>query len=230
MKIQINKDNSKNFVFHIFDQRKHKKYHYCCSVFAPFVNVTVNCRKTHNIDLNRNDLDIVIDRMVKDWKLLIKKNSKWFAWGKWEDWFFYTLNYIKEQVKLWRKNEDWKEWIVPNYAEFKRQTDDKNLMTFINNWYAILVWMWVNEQFVRDMIDWKIEKYEDYKNYKWDKLKHFTNIWKWLRTWPWWQRYWEEFMLDNYAHNQYWFKWMYWNFNIKEWLEDILYPTKYVFF
>lgn len=226
MNIEFNYNNASNFLFHTFNQRKDKKYHYICAIAAAFINITVNCKKTHHIDLTREDLDVVINRMHKAWKIQLEKDENWFAWAKWLDWVNYTLFYVKEQVRKWRKNVNWKNWKCPNLAKFYNE-DEEELLKWIDRGYVVLFWFWVNSEFVRDMIDWKIEKYEDYKNYKWERLKHFTNMWKWLRSK---EKYWQEFILDSYAHNLQWYEWMYWNFDIKEWLEDLAFRTKYIFF
>jgi len=219
MNTQYNYNNADNFRFHDYNQRKHKKYHFCCAVFAPIINITCNCWKTHNINFTREDIDKIVDRMVNAWKLDLKRGALWL------DWVNYVYSYLKEQVKKWRKNLDWQKWKVPNLVTFYHW-DEKELMWFVDRWYIFMFWMWVNNEFVRDMIDWKIEKYEDYAKYKWDKLKHFTNSGKMLRLW---ENYLDNFILDSYAYNQYKLSWIYYNFNIKEALEDIMMRSKYIF-
>jgi len=219
MRTEYNYNNADNFVFHNFNQRKAKKRWFCCAVFAPIINITCNCKITHNIDFIREDIDIIVDRMVKAGKLDLKK------WALWLDWVNYVYSYLKEQVAKWRKNKSWKKWKCPNLSTFYHE-DEEELIKWINRWYIALIWFWINNEFVKDMIDWKIEKYEDYKKYKWDKLKHFTNMGKWLRSE---EKYWNEFIIDSYAYNKYKFKWIYWNFSIKEWLEDLCFRSKYIF-
>lgn len=231
MRTEFNYNNSHNFVFHSFNQRKHKKYHYCCPVFAPFININTNCRITHNIDLTRDDLDKVIKIMVQAWKLILEKDKNWFAGGLWLDWVNYTLSYIKKEVQEWRKNISGKKWIVPDLSTFYSE-DEEELLKWINRGYTALIWFSVNSEFIKDAIDWKIEKFEDYEKYKWvkwNKLNHFTNTAKWLRIWKWWEKYWQEFILDSYAHNLHNLERVYWNFNIKEALEDLTFRSKYIF-
>lgn len=225
MKTEYNFNNAENLLFHSFNQRKHKKYYYCCAVFAPIINITMNCKRTHNIDFTRNDIDVICDRMEKAWKLIRYKNEKWFAWAEWLDWINYTYSYLKEQVAKWRKSSSWKKWKTPNLSTYY-DDDDEKLKKQRDCWYVYIFWMWVNKDFVEDMIDWKLERFEDYKNYKWDKLKHFTNWAIWQRSK---EKYWEEFICDSYAHNKHWFERIYWNFNLKEALEDILFRSKYIF-
>jgi len=218
MKIDFNYNNADNFLFNSFNQRKNKKYYYWCAIFAPIINITTNCKKTHHIEFTRNDIDEIWARMIQAWKM----ESKGAAWL---DWVNYVYSYLKEEVAKGRKNTSWNLWKVPNLATFYNE-DEEELMKWINRWYTAIIWIGVNSEFVKDMIDGKIEKYSDYKNYKWEQLKHFTNIWKWLRSE---EKYWEEFVLDSYAHHK-WMEWMYWNFNIKEAFEDICFRSKYIFF
>lgn len=228
-KTEYNYNNSNNLVFHSFNQRKNKKYYYCCSVFAPIININMNCKITHNIDFTRDDIDKIIDRMVLAWKLILEKNEDWFAWGKWLDWVNYVLSYVKEQVAKWRKNLNWKKWNIPNLKTFYHWDEDE-LSNWTQRWYMFIFWMWVNSSFVTDMVDWKLENFDDYKNYEWDSLKHFTNWWVFLRWWPDSEKYWQEFICDSYAYNKRWTEWLYWNFDIKEAIEHILYRSKYIFF
>ena len=228
-KVEFNYNNASNLVFHHFNQRKDKKYYYACIIFAAFVNITMNCKITHNIDLTRDDLDNVIDRMVKAWKLIPELNEDWFAWGKWLNWIKYTLSYIKEQVIKWRKNKSWNKWKIPNLITFYNEDEDE-LLKWVDRWYMFIFWMWVKKNFVLDAIDWKLESFKDYKNYKWDDLKHFTNWGKILRWWPWVDNYWDSFICDSYAYNEQSRSRIYHNFDIKEALEDILFRSKYIFF
>lgn len=202
---------NKNALFTTLNQGKKKFTHWACPVFAPAINLKYNC----NIKLEEKDIDIILKQMQLNWKRDPKK------WARWSDWVKYVMNYLKANKKrLWIKK-------LPKVIRF---TNKKpwNLQEYIKKWYAVLIGIWVSKRFVSDARDWKIEDFNDYKNYKWTSLRHFTNLCRWTWRGTFTEDKHHDFILDSYSFNVKWNEWLY-ECNWKEVLEDIAYNTKYLF-
>ena len=184
-----------------------------CTIYGSAINLKYNCW----INLTEDDLDIIANRMVDDWKLRLDSGARG------EDGVNYTYDYVREFAQ-----DRW--WKIPNLVIFKDYDLEK-----INEWlqrgYMLMLGIRVNREFVKDARDGKIEKYEDYKNYQWKDLAHFTNVCIWKCRFSSEECEWfnKEMIVDSYAFNKKDREWIY-ECDIKELLEDIAMNTKYIFF
>ena len=144
------------------------------------------------------------------------------VWWRWIDWINSIYNFVIENAKE-------RKWTIPKLIRFAK-SDNLLLNDRLDRWYAIIIWISVNRDFVKDSIDWKLDMFKDYLKYKWTELKHFTNIIRWkARFLEKGGDYNKEYILDSYAFNKQWKKWDY-ECNIKEVLEDLTMETKYLFY
>jgi len=202
-------------LFNSLNQWALKLTWYWCTIFAPAINLKYNCW----IKLTINDIMKIGLKQVKLWKLIDK------VWGKWSDWIYVIYDYIVD-------NADDRWWKIPNLIEFKNTTKDKKeLEKWIDRGYMVTIGIKVNKTFIKDARDWDIDLFDDYKDYKWTDLAHFTNITRWKMRFNWtkWSSYNKEQFVDSYAFNKKGNKWIY-KCNIKEVLQDIAMPTKYIFY
>lgn len=184
-----------------------------CSLYAVAINLKYNC----GIVLTKDDIKKIAERQVKLWLLSLTE------WWKGLDWINAVNNFLKE-------NKD-RFWELPTLIKFKKDNTEifNNLK---NHWFAIICWIWVNKEFPKDVQDWKLENFNDYKKYKWDYLRHFTNVVKWKDWWkekpPFWRYYNHEFILDSYAFNTKDREWMYYG-DIEKMRQTFIYPSCYAF-
>lgn len=150
--MQINKIRLFN---EVLNQSTSSKRKYACTIFSSAVNLAYNCW----IKLSLEDIDKIIDWMVKEWTLILN------AWARWVDWTNATLKYVKDNAKS-------RDWVVPRLIQI---ADDKEVMEYINNYYSVITWISVNRKFVEDVPDWKIDT-KDYALLKWNDLKHYLNM------------------------------------------------------
>jgi len=205
---------SKNTIalFSSLNQWAEKETVYYCSLFAPAINLKYNC----GIELTIEDLKAIGKKQIALWKLDPR------IWWTWIDWINAVYNYVVE-------NAEKRKWIIPKLIRFKK-SDDLLVKDWLDRWYAIIIWISVNKDFVKDSIDWKLDMFENYLKYKWNDLKHFTNIMRWkARFLEKGGNYNKEYILDSYAFNKQGKKWDY-ECNIKEVLEDLTMETKYLFY
>jgi len=208
----IYKFNSQNKValFNNLNQGDEEWSKMCCSFFAPSVNLKYNC----NIELTERDIKEIASTQNALWKFSYTK------WGYWSDWVEAVYQFVKNNAR-----QRW--WNIPNLAIFK--PEDKNeLNKWLSRGYSTMIGVKISKEFYNDARDGLINKYEDYKNYKWN-IWHFLNIW--TRTWRFEREKedYEDFILDNYVWNERWDKW-YYKSNNEEVLEDLVMPSKYIFF
>lgn len=204
MKYEMNKVN-KICLFHDLNQWDEEITKILCWLYWPSINVKYNLW----IDLNEDDIKIIFRQMEIDWKII-----DW-VWMLGADWVEYIYQYIKDNHKE-------RGWNIPNLCIM---TEDSDVKAWTNKWYSVLIWIKYNDEFIKDIRDFKIDKFEDYKNYKWDNW-HFTNLIKYnCRGWECSDK-WREFILDSYFRTGgSWYE-----CSIKEMLEDLDMKTKYVFF
>ena len=205
---------SKNIIalFNDLNQWTEKETAYYCSLFAPAINLKYNL----GIELTIEDLKAIGKKQIAIWKL----DSK--VWWAWLDWINAIYNFVIENAEKRKRT-------IPNLIRFEK-FDDLVLNDWLERWYAVVIWISVNRNFVRDAIDWKLNMFRDYSQYKWIDLKHFTNIMRWKnRLWDKAEDFNKEFIIDSYAFNKQWKSWNY-ECDIKEVLEDITMASKYLFY
>jgi len=183
---------------HILNQWSRKDRLYQCTLYSSAVNLAYNCW----IMLSLNDLDTICNKMIFDWKFVEN------YWAEWRIVTRYILNYIIENSI----NRNWK---IP---ELKSFTLNKDVVKYINQEYAIILWISVNKKFTEDVKDWTINGI-NYFSFQWTDLKHYLNI---INTNK------RDYMIDNYAFNTHKREWIY-SCNIKEVLKTIDQRTKYMF-
>jgi len=200
-------------LFNDLNQWAEKLTWYWCTLFAPAINLKYNCW----IVLTVEDLTKIWLKQVRLWKLTDK------IWWKWIDWINAVYQYVIDNAKT-----RW--WTIPNLIEFHKY-DTQELEKWIDRGYMTTIGIKVNKTFIKDAKDGILDMFEDYKNYKWTDLWHFTNITRWKMRFDWtkWSDYNKEQFIDSYAFNKKGNKWTY-KCNIKEVLEDIAMPTKYIFY
>ena len=208
------KSINKIALFNTLNQWAEELTWFWCTLFAPAINLKYNC----GIELTIEDLKIIWNRQIARGKLDPD------SWGKGSDWVNAIYEYIIE-------NHEEREWKIPNLVKFK-QFDTPELMKWIDRGYMAMIWIWVNKAFVKDaMWDGILDLFEDYVNYKWNDLWHFTNITRWKCRFDsdGCSDYWKEQFIDSYAWNKRGNKWIY-KCDIKEVIEDIAMTTKYIFY
>lgn len=197
--------------FNELNQGLHEYLWYLCTLFAPAVNLKYNCW----ITLTKEDLMVIAKKQVLKWLLRLD-----YGWSG-EDWVNAIYDFVVE-------NALHRGWKIPNLKVFKRY--DKEQYEWIDRGYMIMIWMWVNESFKSDILDWKLDLFDDYNEYRWTKLKHFTNLTKWKdRFWNKTKNFNREFFVDSYAYNKKGNKWIY-DCNLEKVLETFAYNTRYIFY
>jgi hypothetical protein len=106
--------------------------------------------------------------------------------------------------------------MLPKYKLIKCKYWDEKFWQLLSLWYAVRVWFWANKAFIKDRIDWNVDTYKDYINYKGKDFMHFFNVannmqQNWL--------YGKEIAIDSFSPH-------YYTLDIKE-FGDISYPTCY---
>lgn len=199
--------------FNDLNQWDEKETWYLCSLYAPAVNLKYNCW----INLNEDDLKIIAFRQKAKW--LLDMNYGW----KWEDWIKAIYDYIVEN-HLERK------WKIPNLKVFKSynkiQQED-----WLDRWYMLTIWIQVWKIFLEDVKDWKLDLFEDYNNYVWKDLWHFTNLTRWKCRFN--KKGCEdknkEQFIDSYSFNPKWNPWTY-KCDIDKVLNSFAMETRYLFY
>lgn len=200
MKIEINKLNT-TCVFHDVNQWDELITRMACTHYFAFINAKYNWVIA---DFTENDIKISIEKAFSDWTFDYKK------WWRLSDWIESVIRYLKE-VK----------WVICNLATLY---SDKEVEEMLDKWYAVWVWIGVNNKFYTDKQDGKLDLL-DYVNYK-GSIGHATNLIKWTCRGKFdCADNGKEMFLDSY----FWKDSTY-ECNIKEVLEDIDYPTKYIIF
>lgn len=211
MKYKFNQNNT-IALFNDLNQWDLRLTWFWCSIFAPAINLKYN-----------TGIKLMIEDIIEIWNRQIKRGLLSKKGGKWEDWVNAVLEYVIE-------NAENRGWEIPNLAVFKIWNKDE-ISDWIDRGYMVMVWIKVNKTFVKDIKDGIVDLFDDYINYKWEDLAHFTNLTRWKCRFdknPCWDYNKEQF-IDSYAFNKKWNPWTY-KCNIKEVLEDIAMPTKYCFF
>ena len=202
--IPINKEAN----FHSINQGDETETKQMCSLYAPAINLKYNC----GIELTEADLKSIAKKQYSNWLFDYKH------WGRWKHWVEAVYQFVIDNAQA-----RW--WKIPLLSKFKKH--DKEFSEFFEKGYAITVWFWVNSEFPDDARDWKIENHKDYINYKWTRLRHFTNILRWLGRWDDTVRHYD-LILDSYAYNKRNDSWLY-ECDAEEMVEDLLYSSCYVF-
>jgi len=99
--------------------------------------------------------------------------------------------------------------------------DDTEVLEWIERWYAVWIGIWVNNKFLNDRKDGKIDWF-DYSEFKWN-IGHFCNFAKWTARWT--ITDWKEMCIDSYfvTNSTY-------DCDIKKVLQEIDQSTKYIIF
>lgn len=160
---RINPPNKYKIVNTTLNQWDTEKQWYMCTFFAASQMLSYNCW----ITLTEADIEIVAERQAKKWKFFYKQGAKW------EDSVEAILEYVKEK-NLWE-------------VKYYKTLDDEEVKRWVNRDYYVMIWIWVNNKFKQDVLDWKIDT-KDYKDLAWNDLNHFL----WLIKWK---------LLDNYNNN-----------------------------
>lgn len=198
MKIQSNKIN-RVCLFHDKNQWDEKLTRMMCSFYAPMINAKYNWAIK---DFTESDIKAIAEIQIKAWKFSTT------LWGKWEDGVLAVQKYLKD-VK----------WIETTLITLENDVEAKE---WIDRWFAVLLWIKVNNLFFPDSKDWRIDEIE-YSKLKWN-IGHFTNMIKWNCRWTDdCSDKWKEFILDSYF-----IKSSIYEVNHKELLEDLDMPTKYL--
>ncbi len=179
-----------------WDDEKSRMY---CTIYAPFINAKYNCW----IQFTEQDIYEVAYRQIQKW-LLSESN-----WGKISDWVYAVLEYLEE--KHWRK------------FNLTISKSDTEVQDWLSRWFAVEIGIKVNSQWFPDLQDGKIDRFQDYVNYRWD-IGHATTIYRWIGRWDELASdYWREGFLTSYVTTKCTFE-----ADIKEVLEDIEMNTKYI--
>ena len=212
MKTEFNSRNTIAF-FNNLNQGELELTWYWCTIFAPVINLRYNCW----IKLTIEDIKKIWNKQIKLWLLTDK------FWGKGSDWIKAVYQYVKD-------NADKRGWKIPNLIELNKY-DNEKVLEWADRGYMILLGIKVNKNFPRDVIDWRLDLFEDYFKYKWNDLAHFTNFTKWKDRFLWskWPKYNQEQFVDSYVFNKRWNKWIY-ECDMKKVLESFDMDTKYIFY
>jgi len=182
---------------------------YACTIYSMCINLKYNTW----IEIPEPDIEFIVQRQIDRWLLWLKTG------GYWTDARDAVLEFIRENPERYP--------VIPKVVTFNR--DDSKFNYFLNMWYCLVVWIAVNKDFTNDIIDWKLDKFEDYVNYKGD-LRHYTNIWIWKArfTEPKPESYGREFNLDSYFkhRNTEWMR----GINISKMREDLLQNSCHCFY
>lgn len=209
----IFKSQNKIALFNELNQGANKFSWYWCSLFAPAINLKYNCW----ITLTLEDLKIIWEKQIK-----LKLLDPNFGW-KWSDGIKAVYNYVIE-------NAEKRNWSIPNLIEFDN-SNNIEVLDWIDRWYMVTLGIQVNKSFKADILDGKLDLYQDYNKYKWTDLAHFTNITRWKSRFIWFKS--EDFnseqFIDSYAFNSKWNPWIY-KCNIEKVLNSFDMNTKYLFF
>jgi hypothetical protein len=193
--------------FTYLTQKADKLYRNDCPIFSFMANLAYNAWIVWTYE-DEEDWDAIVKRL---W--LHTDES-----GGWTHTFEALYkDYIGKYELTWKIKS-------PKVKLLKFDKNDKIFDELISAWYAIRVWISVNKSFLTDsQDDWKINRYINYKNYKWvpwDTFWHFFNITSWVfNNWM----KWKDHVIDNYhwskKHNLY-------EINLKE-MKKIMYKTCY---
>ena len=135
-------------------QRVNKTYNYwmCCSVFAPFINLSFNTSYTKSATQVYSDIDTVIEECLKAGTLDLR------LWGSYN-----PNNEMVSELQM-----------ASNDRFYKTES---YFYDYLNKWYAVQVYFYANRELLADIRDnGKIDKYEDYMSLKWDDFAHTFNI------------------------------------------------------
>jgi len=179
-----------------WDDKKSRMY---CTIYAPFINAKYNT----GIQFTEEDIYKVADKQISKWLLSETK------WGKLSDWVDAVIEYLEE--KHWKK------------FNLTISKDDTEAQDWLSRGFAVEIGIKVNKEWFPDMSDGKIDKFQDYINYK-GNIWHATNICRWIgRGDKNASDYWNEWFLTSYVNKKSFF-----DADIKEVLEDIEMNTKYI--
>lgn len=188
--------------------QKHKSYYRMdCPIFSTMTNLAYNTGITGYYDDEED-----ADKLVKE--LWLHTDDKW----GYSNTFEYIIDDVhKKYIETGKiKRPDFR-WIKLN-----KNTQKKQILEYVENWYAIRVWISVNKFFLSDAQDnWVVDLYKDYFKYSWDDLKHFFNVTKGIFNNP---DKWKIFAIDNYFGS---FKYNKYEVDIKE-LFKVMYTTVYL--
>lgn len=200
MNIMINKLNTA-CLFHAVNQWDETITKMMCTHYFAFINAKYNwVIKSFTEDDIKASAKLAYDLWTFDYE----------KWGKLSDWVTWVIRYLKE-VK----------WINCNLLTI---TSDWEAREMLEKWYAVWLWIKVNNKFYPDKVDWKLDLL-DYKGYRWN-IWHATNVIKWTCRWKFdCTDNWEEMFLDSYFWKSSTYK-----CNIKEVFQDIDMTTKFVLF
>ena len=197
-------------LFGDLNQGRRRESWYQCSIYSLAINLQYNCW----IRLSEDDLDIIAHEMVKDGVMDLKVGAYMSDASK------YVISYItKRQKYLWIDK-------LPEFKQYSNRTESDKIRELNKNWFSTVILLKVNNDFVKDSRDWKIERFEDYVNYKW-RINHFTNLSRWI-----WRgdksvkKY--DFILDSYSYNEAENSWLY-EVDAKEIFEDLLWNNSRLF-
>jgi hypothetical protein len=185
-------------LFNDLNQWDSKLQQRACTIFETAVAMKYNIKW---VNLLESDLDIIIKQQIKNWKLSVT------SWWKAIDWIKATIDYANK--KYW-KNIKYE--IIPSI-------NLKRINELLDLWYAISIMIKVNQKFIDDVKDWKMDESNYFKYTTWKTLWHDTTLikWKWRFT-PWYD--WEDLnklmIIDTYAFNKLWRQWIYSNLDISQ--------------
>jgi hypothetical protein len=193
----IRKKLNKSCMFHWVNQWDEKLTKMMCTIYFWFINAKYNW---------------VI-------KLFTEDNIKEVAKTQFNKWLF--------SYKNWGKLSDWIKavfgWLNDNWYDCNlwNTKKDSEVKDWLNRWYAIWLWIYVNKTFYNDKLDWSLDL-EDYNKYK-GTIWHATNLIKWTCRWKFdCESNWKEMFLGSYFSKGSTYK-----CNIDKVLENIDMDTKY---
>jgi len=188
------------------NQVENPRHRYACTIYSLAINLYFNTW----LKLEQNDIDTLVESCIRKWLL-----NTTYGWD-WNVMFKEVYNYIIDkfpQVK---------------YKKFNK--NDQDYVDYLNKGYMVRIWMQVNKAYSYDsQDDWIVEE-QDYSKLKanydtGDIVDHFTNIYKWVGRFKWWDVSDKTMIWDSYfwrkKFNQYE---VWWTFR------DILMPTCYIIY
>ena len=187
-------------LFHDVNQWDDQLTRMMCTLYFVFINAKYNGVIK---SFTEDDINIVANRQASIGKFDYEE------WGDLSDGIEAVVEYIKTDM-----------WIECSLWIFKQ---DAELKDWLDRWFAVWLWIKVNSTFYNDKLDGKLDM-KDYQAYK-GNTGHATNILKYNCRGLECSDMDKEYFLDSYFSKS-----SIYECNIKEVLEDIAMPTKYIIF
>lgn len=145
--------------------------HYMCTLFSAAHNLKYN--KWYKYEITEKEIEEIAKKQHE--KGLFDYKYGWYA----IHWYEAIAEYSGMNFITFNKN-------------------DKIYYHLLSKWFAVWIWFSVNQNFVNDSKDWDLS-YENYMSYKWEDLKHLTNVIQWIHES---ESKGKQMIYDNYAFSE----------------------------